>query len=106
MDNFYIKHNNLLKKIPFDSLLWIKADGNYSMIHAKNSQFVLKIPLKRIASQLPSTHFCQIHRAYVVSLSKIDNIDITNSELMVNQEKLPIGGNFRDGLLSSLSIIK
>lgn len=106
MNNFYIKHDNLIKRIPLDSLLWIKADGNYSMVHVDDKQYVIKIPLKRIVAQLPSTHFCQIHRAYGVSLSKIDNIDITNSELTVNGDKLPIGRNYRDDLLANLSIIK
>jgi len=106
MDNFYIKHNNLIKKISFDSLLWIKADGNYSMVHVDNAQYVIKIPLKRIVAQLPTTHFCQIHRAYGVSLRRIENIDVTNSELTVNEEKLPIGRNYRDALLASLAIIK
>ena len=106
MNAFFIKQNNILKKIPFDEVLWIKAEGNYSMVYVGNKRFVLKISLKKILDQLPSDIFQQIHRAYIVAINQIDDIDISNNELAVGQEKLPIGRSYRDGLLSNITIVK
>lgn len=106
MDAFFIKQNNVLKKIPFEDVLWIKAEGNYSMVHVNSKRFVLKISLKRVLEQLPHDVFQQIHRAYIVALNKVDDIDIANNELTVGGEKLPIGRSYRDDLLSNLTIVK
>ncbi len=106
MDAFFIKQNNILKKIPFDEVLWIKAEGNYSMVYVGSKRFVLKISLKKVLEQLPSNFFQQIHRAYIVALEKVENIDISNNELTVGDEKLPIGRSYRDGLLSNINIVK
>ena len=76
------------------------------MVYVGNKRFVLKISLKKILDQLPSDIFQQIHRAYIVAINQIDDIDISNNELAVGQEKLPIGRSYRDGLLSNITIVK
>lgn len=106
MNAFFIKQNNILKKISFDEVLWIKAEGNYSMVYVGSKRFVLKISLKKVLKQLPGSFFQQIHRAYIVAVNKVDDIDISNNELTVGEEKLPIGRSYRDGLLSTINIVK
>lgn len=106
MDAFFIKENNILKKIPYDVVLWIKAEGNYSMVHTENKRYVLKISLKKVLDQLPDDRFLQIHRAHIVDILKIDDIDIANSELTVNGKKLPIGRSYKDDLLDNINIVK
>jgi len=106
MDAFFIKQNNIYKKVPFDTVLWIKAEGNYSMVHVDNKRYVLKISLKKVMEQLPKKLFLQVHRAYIVYLSKIENIDVSNNELTVSGHKIPLGRSYRDDLLDNLDIIK
>jgi len=31
-DALFVKQNNLLRKIPIEDVLWIKTEGNYSLI--------------------------------------------------------------------------
>lgn len=106
MNAFFIKQNNILKKIPFDEVLWIKAEGNYSMVYVGSKRFVLKISLKKVLEQLPNTFFQQIHRAYIVAIEKVEEIDVSNNEVTVGGDKLPIGRSYRDGLLSNINIVK
>ncbi len=107
MNAFFIKQNNVLKKIPYDTVLWIKAEGNYSMVHIDNKRYVLKISLKKVLEQLPSDRFLQIHRAHIVDVLKIDDIDMANSELTVNGgHKLPIGRSYKDDLIDKINIVK
>jgi len=106
MNAFFIKQNNILKKIPFASVQWIQADGNYSIVHSNNKRFVLRVSLKQVLEQLPENVFFRIHRAYAVPLNKIENIYISSNELLVADTKLPIGRNYRANLFSHLNIIK
>jgi len=106
MNAFFIKQSNIYKKIPFETVLWIKAEGNYSMVHVVNKRYVLKISLKKVLEQLPKDLFLQVHRAYIVYVSKIEDIDISNNELTIGNEKIPLGRSYRDDLFSRLDIIK
>lgn len=105
-DTFFIKQNNVLKKIPYDDVLWIKTEGNYSIIYTTNKRYILKLSLKKVLVQLPKSHFIQIQRAFIVALSKIEDIDTTTNEVIINEEKLPLGRNYRDELLGRLQILK
>lgn len=105
-DAFFIKQNNLLRKIPFDSVLWIKTEGNYSLIYTTDKRYILKLSLKRVLEQLPRKFFVQIQRAYIVALPKIEDIDVARSEVIIQKEKLPLGRNYREELLGRLNILK
>ena len=106
MNAFFIKQNNVLKKIPYDIVLWIKAEGNYSMVHTDTKRYVLKISLKKVLDQLPKDRFLQIHRAHIVDVLKVNDIDMANSELTVGGYKLPIGRSYKDDLLDKINIVK
>lgn len=105
-DALFVKQNNLLRKIPIEDVLWIKTEGNYSLIHTVGKKYILKLSLKKVLEQLPSDYFIQIQRAYIIALPKIEDIDISTNEVIINKERLPLGRNFRDSLFSCLKILK
>lgn len=105
-DALFVKQNNLLRKIPFDAVLWIKTEGNYSIIHTKEKRYILKLSLKKVLEQLPKNYFLQIQRAYIVALPQIEDIDIAANDVIVNKERLPLGRNYREALFNCLKILK
>lgn len=105
-DAFFVKQNNLLRKISIAEVLWIKTEGNYSLIHTTTKKYILKLSLKKVLEQLPSAYFIQIQRAYIIALSKIEDIDTSTSEVIINKERLPLGRNYKEALLSRLKILK
>ncbi len=105
-DAFFVKQNNLLRKIAIDEVLWIKTEGNYSLIHTTTKKYILKLSLKKVLEQLPSDYFVQIQRAYIIALSKIADIDMSTSEVIINKERLPLGRNYKEGLFNRLKILK
>ncbi len=94
-DNFilnnclFIRQKNLSVKVPMNEILFIKADGNYSVIYTRKKKFTLRSTLKEILSKLPSAIFYRSHKSYVINLQ---NLTAVNSEcIYVEEEKLPIG---------------
>ncbi len=104
--SFFVKQNNLLRKVPIKDVLWIRTEGNYSIIHTITKKYILKLSLKKVLEQLPQDYFIQIQRAYIVALPKIQDIDIGSSEVIVNKNRLPLGRNYREALFSCLRILK
>ncbi|MEM6321807.1 MAG: LytTR family DNA-binding domain-containing protein [Bacteroidota bacterium] len=105
-DAFFVKQNNLLCKVPFHTVLWIKTEGNYSVINTSKGEFTLKLSLKKVLEQLPSYYFMQIQRAFIISLHQVQDIDMTSNEVVIQGKRLPIGRNYREDLLSRLRILK
>ena len=54
---------------------------------------------------MPEDKFLRVHRSYIVNLNKISEIESPNLILEGNKKIIPIGGSFREGLLSKINLI-
>lgn len=61
--------------IPLDRILYIESRQKHSILHLEEDSLSLSLPLYRILQELPSDHFLQTHRSYLVNLRKVSNID-------------------------------
>lgn len=92
-----------LVKAAFKEVGIIESDGNYCTIQLQNlSRFVAKISLKRFAQQLPETLFVRVHRNFMVNISMVERINISDGTLKVLGKIVPIGLRFRTTLLERL----
>lgn len=104
-NSFFIRVNNFLKKVTFDDILWIHADGNYCFIHTKDKKYAARTSLKKLADRLQPHRFIQIHRSFVVQLDLIDKIDVHANMVTVGDKELPIGRVYKDNLFQCLKIL-
>lgn len=104
-DELFLKRDNSLVRVPFQSILWVEAMENYVVLYTDEERFILHFTLKSIVSQMPSALFRQIHRSYIVNISRIESID-EDSNVVLRRKgeeiRLPIGKRYRDRLMSSL----
>ena len=61
--------------------------------------------MKDIQKKMPEDKFLRVHRSYIVNLNKISEIESPNLILEGNKKIIPIGGSFREGLLSKINLI-
>ena len=47
-----------------------------------------------------------MHRNYVVNIAHVDNINLTNNELSIGGNNIPIGRTYKELLLSDLKMLK
>lgn len=71
-------------------------------IDGEDQPLVLLYRLKNLASQLPSDRFMQVHRSYLVNLSKVREIG-RSGILLDNGKMIPIGNLYRPAILEYLS---
>ncbi|MEQ8926559.1 MAG: response regulator [Fulvivirga sp.] len=85
----FVKYNNVSVKVPLTELLYVKAEGNYSIIKTITKSYTLRSTLKDIQEKLPDKLFFRSHKSFIINL---DHISAINSEsVFINDEKLPIG---------------
>lgn len=102
---FYIKSNNRLLKVKQEDILAIMADGNYCEIITEQRRHAVKISLRKLKMKLSSLLFRQIHRNYIVQISRIESVDLSTGEVYLSGDAYPIGGSYRQDLIECLDRI-
>lgn len=77
---------------------WIDAAGDYMCIHTGKETFILRITMKKLASQLDQRIFKRIHKSTLVNVNSIQRIKaLKNSESMLelgNDVQLKVSRNY------------
>jgi DNA-binding LytR/AlgR family response regulator len=102
-DAFFLKERNLLVKVKQQDVLWIEADGRYSMlVRAGGRKHALRITLRELAASLSPQHFVQVHRSVIINADHLEQVDPVGGTVMVNGHSLPLGRSYKDQLLRRL----
>jgi DNA-binding LytR/AlgR family response regulator len=83
--------------IPYDEVYYVEAMDNYVKIHTSDRVVLSLRSLKSVLSALPSDDFIQIHRSYLISISKMDRIE-ANTLTLISGVSLPIGRMYSKGI--------
>jgi len=77
-----IKNNDHEKIfLPIKDIRWIDAAGDYMCVHTKSETHIVRITMKKLASQLDPKIFSRIHKSTLVNVNCIKSIKpLRNSE--------------------------
>lgn len=71
--------------LPIKDIRWIDAAGDYMCVHTANETHVVRITMKKLASQLDPKIFSRIHKSTLVNVNCIKSIKpLRNSESMLD----------------------
>jgi len=103
-DSFFVKQNDVLKRIEFNDILWIEADGNYIELHLDDRRYATKMSLTKVEQRIDAPYFVRAHKKFLVNIKKIDSIP-SPSQLVINGRNIPIGSKFRPALLKKIDAV-
>lgn len=98
----FIRNNGNLTPVYISKIKFIKSEGNYCIFKIDEGEIVIRSSIKTILEKLNNELLVQNHRAYVVNISKIDNVVISKNEITVGQDVLPIGRKYKKELLRKM----
>ena len=98
----FIKENNLYLKVKFSDIIWMKAEGNYTMIYTSQRRHMVRKIIKEILDQLPSS-IMRVHKSYALNIEKIEAIHSTY--VLVNEEEIPLGKIYREDIMKSINAL-
>ena len=101
-EGIFIRHDRMWIRVPYKEILYIKADNNDVIIKTSDTVYKSHIKLKDICEQLPNTNFLQVHRSFVVQLSKIDKVD--GEIIEINSKTIPVSKTYMKELYHRLNI--
>lgn len=95
-DFIFLKADKKHYKINLTDILYFESLGDYVIVFTNEKKIVTKERISILYKQLPQNNFIQIHRSYIVSISKIESVGAGFVE--INKKKLPVGRNYKPGL--------
>lgn len=102
-DFIFVRDHEKMIKVAIANINYIEAERNYCRIFCKDKEHLLVMTLKDMEAKLPSHPFIRIHRSYIVNLGNID--EVTNQNVSIAGETLPVSKAFKDELLQRLRLI-
>jgi DNA-binding LytR/AlgR family response regulator len=88
-------------KIDLDDIETIEAMGDYAKVKAASQQLIVHQTLQKLSEQLPNESFRRIHKSFIISISKLQNVE--GNMAVIAGQKIPIGQTYRAEFLAALS---
>jgi DNA-binding LytR/AlgR family response regulator len=92
----FLKADKKHYKVNLNDILYFESLGDYVIAFSNDKKIVTKERLSHLAESLPAEQFMQIHRSYLVSISKIESVGPGYVE--INKKKLPVGRSYKPEL--------
>ena len=78
----------------------MEALQNYVVLHTTRKRFTTYLTLKSVEDYLPTNRFLKVQKSFIVSLSKIDNIEGT--DIKIGEHTIGISRTNKDEILNSI----
>lgn len=100
----YIKQDSIYKKISAKDIIYLEADGNYTVLHTKEKKYTYSMVLRKIQEKLHFPFFLRIHRSYIINTDYVTSFE-SNSITLDNRYKLPVSKQNRDEMFKHFEIL-
>lgn len=98
----FIKTENRLEKINIDEILFIEGMRDYRRIHTLNKRIMTLQNFAELEQLLPAKLICRVHKSFMVSISKIDEIE--RSRIKILKHIIPISETYRNHFFSQINL--
>lgn len=93
---FFIKKNDVLKKVAVGEIVHIEVEERYCSIYSLSDRFIVQISLAKIMELLDNTVFFRTHRNHLVNYHCIEEIQTDDNLLrMCNGKLVPVGERYK-----------
>jgi two-component system, LytTR family, response regulator len=92
--HIFLKTEYRIENIPVNEILYIEGMQGYLRIVLPGRKIMSKLSFKTLLEQLPQKKFVQVHKSWVVAVSKIESIE--RNRIKIGGILIPIGDTYRD----------
>lgn len=102
-DSIFVRDRRQLTKVRFTELLWLQADGNYTVLYTDDAKYTVISSLKLVEGRLPAADFVRVHKSYIVALRRITALD--EQGVRIGDKSVPVGRSYQAHLMSRLNLL-
>lgn len=97
------KADNTIYKIVYDRIRYLESDRDYVKVHLVDGEYMFRQSLKYWLEILPEAQFAQVHKSYIVNISRISRI--SGNRIIMEDGNLPIGRNYKEDFLAKINSV-
>lgn len=90
----FVKVGKDHQRIEVAQIQFIKSDGDYTHLFLADQKHLVSQPLRYWIEILNPKYFCQVHKSYLVNVSRIQRV--SGNQVYIGAHKLPIGRTYRE----------
>jgi two-component system, LytTR family, response regulator len=90
----FVKTEYRIEKIDLKNILFIQGMKDYLQIHLFDKRVMTLQSFKNILQILPEKDFARVHNSYIVSISKIENIE--RNRIKIGDNRIPISDSYKE----------
>jgi len=103
-NQLFVKTEYRIECITTDEILYIEGMQGYLRIVLPDKKIMTKQSFSSLLGQLPEARFIQVHKSWIVAISKIESIE--RNRIKIGSALIPISDTYRDGFFKILGIGK
>lgn len=92
-DYIFVKTEYRIEKVVLKDILYIQGMKDYLQIHTVNRKIMTLQTFKNLQDILPVSDFQRVHNSYIVSFSKIENIE--RNRIRIGKSLIPISDSYK-----------
>jgi DNA-binding LytR/AlgR family response regulator len=92
-----IKSEHKVHRLDLNDLLYVQSMREYVAYYTTFGRVLSLGSLKQLEDELPSDRFVRIHKSYLVAIDRVRTLE--GNFISVGDTPLPIGANYKEGLL-------
>lgn len=96
----FVKTENRLEKVNLDEILFIEGMRDYRRIHTVHKRIMTLQNFSEFEQMLPASLICRVHKSYMVSISKIDEIE--RSRIKILKHIIPISETYKNHFFAQI----
>jgi DNA-binding LytR/AlgR family response regulator len=97
-----IKDGWSIVRLPFDSIIFVKGEGNYIHVQTDTDRYLVRYTLDWFMNSSPHQTFMRIHRKWIVNVDRVKKIEGKNC--VIGEISLPVSRNKIAELRSAVAI--
>jgi len=98
--NIFVKTEYRIENISVDNILYIEGMQGYLRIVLADKKIMTKQSFISLLGQLPKNKFIQVHKSWVVAVSKIESIE--RNRIKISEKFIPIGDTYKEAFYSQI----
>lgn len=98
LQTFFIKSGYEHIKIAAADIIFIKSDADYTEVHLPEKKYLSSDSLRQWLEKLDDDQFVQVHKSYIVNVSKISKVS-GNRIFLAENQVVPIGRAYKEGFV-------
>lgn len=96
-DKLIISTHSRIDLLPYDEILYLRAESNYSRIITTGKNILASTSLKKFEVKLDRQEFVRVHASYLINLHQLSHIKKNGqiSCILKNGESVPVSNKYK-----------